>query len=222
MGLSDRDYMGERRSTEQMWGRSQPVKTRQSILWMVLTWVSILFLLYKSFLWWESREKPVKALEPSIQLAAPEANPVDGKLIYRPPIPQPSQQHSMDRAAPAHSGSRSVTKCLVNGQVTFTDKPCPNGSTVSTVTVNTANVGTVVPQTPKTASPQVQHQSVVTNFPPTVPVDTSTLNNAECANLEEQIKRIDDQARRPQSAQTQDYLSALRKKVRSRQYQLRC
>jgi len=38
MGLSDRDYMHERRPKEKMWERSQQVSTLQSNLWMILTW----------------------------------------------------------------------------------------------------------------------------------------------------------------------------------------
>lgn len=222
MGLSDRDYMHERRPKEQMWERSQQVSTLQSNLWTILTWVSILFLLYKSFLWWESSRGPVKAINPSIGVAVPETDPIERKRIYRPPTPQLGQQDSANRSAPVHSGDRTVTKCMVNGQVTFTDSDCPTGSKVSSVTVNTAYVGTVAPQMPITASPQVQYQSVATNLPTAGTVGKSSTRNAECGYLDEQIKLIDSLARQPQSAQTQDNLSAQRKRFRSRQYELHC
>jgi hypothetical protein len=96
-----------------------------------------------------------------------------------------------------HDGDRTVTKCVVNGRVIFTDSDCPTGSKVSSVTVNTANVGTVVPQMPVTVSPRVQYQSIVTNFPPLVTAGTASARNAECGYLGEQIKLIDSLARQP-------------------------
>ncbi|MES2877303.1 MAG: hypothetical protein V4713_02685 [Pseudomonadota bacterium] len=222
MGLSDRDYMHERRPKEQMWERSQQVSTLQSNLWMILTWISILFLLYKSFLWWESSKKPVAAINPSIGVAVTETVPVESKRIYRHPTPQQGQQNSANRSAPVDFDNRTVTKCMVNGQVIFTDSDCPTGSKVSSVTINTAYVGTVAPQMPEIASPQVQDQSVTTNFPTEGTVGKASTRNAECSYLDEQIKLIDSLARQPQSAQTQDNLSTQRKRFRSRQYELHC
>jgi hypothetical protein len=40
--------------------------------------------------------------------------------------------------------------------------------------------------------------------------------------LEARIKAIDDQARMPQSAQTQDWLAARRKEHRDEQFRLKC
>ena len=111
---------------------------------------------------------------------------------------------------------------MVNGQVIFTDSDCPTGSKVSSVTVNTAYVGTVVPQMPEIASPQVQDQSATSNSPTEGTAGKTSARNAECGYLDEQIKLIDFLARQPQSALTQDSLSTQRKSFRSRQYELHC
>lgn len=219
MGMSDRDYMRERRPKEQMWERSPQVSKLRSNLWMLLTWVSVLFLLYKSFLWWELTKKPIKAINSSIEVAVPEAAPVVSK---QSPTPQSRQLSSVNRSAQDHSGDRTVTKCMVNSKVLYTDSDCPTGSKESSVTVHTANVGTVAPQMPVTASLPVGYQTVVTNVSSSSSVSTAPTRNIECGYLDEQIKVIDSLARQPQSGQTQDHLSAQRKKFRSRQFELHC
>lgn len=224
MGLSDRDYMNERRPPEvQRW--SQQPSLLRSNLWMILTWVSVLFLLYKSFLWWETQSKPVKAIIPSIEVSVPQPAPVVAKPIYQLPPPQPITQGATASPAQAHSGNRSVTKCMVNGQVIFTDRDCPTGAKETSVTVNTTNMGTVAPQVQQPSPVPVQQRNVVTT------TTTYTTNGAaanvsgragECAYLDIRIKQIDSEARQPLSGQAQDGLTAERTKVRSRQYELHC
>jgi hypothetical protein len=114
---------------------------------------------------------------------------------------------------------------MVNGQVIFTDRDCPSGAKESSVTVNTANVGTVAPQVQETTPIPGQQRNVVTT------TTTYTTNGAagnasgraaECTYLDIRIKQIDSQARQPLSGQAQDGLTAERTKVRSRQYELHC
>ena len=45
---------------------------------------------------------------------------------------------------------------------------------------------------------------------------------AECAALEAQIANYDSMARQPQSAQTQDWISARKRKARDRQFSIKC
>jgi hypothetical protein len=191
---------------------------------MILTWVSVLYLLYKSFLWWETQRKPVKAIIPSVEVSVPQPAPVEIKQVYQPPS-QPIQQGANTRPAPVHSGDRTVTKCMVNGQVIFTDRDCPNGAKESSVTVNTANVGTVAPRDQETAPEPGQQRNVVTT------TTTYTTNGAaanasgraaECSYLGIRIKQIDSQARQPLSGQAQDGLSAEKARLRSKQYELHC
>jgi hypothetical protein len=226
MGLSDRDYMNERRPPEVKGWARQPSSLR-STLWMILTWVSILFLLYKSFLWWEGQKKPVNAINPNIEVTVPRVAPVESRQVTLPPTPVATQQGLATRQAPVHSGDRTVTKCMVNGQVIFTDRDCPTGAKESSVTVNTANVGTVASLVPDTPPPQVQHRNVVTTTTTYSTNGMAGIANAnartgECAYLEIRIKQIDAQSRQPLSGQAQDTLTAERTKVRSRQYELHC
>jgi hypothetical protein len=192
---------------------------------MILTWVSVLFLLYKSFHWWETNKKPVRPLNPSIEVAVPRPAPVVAKPIYQPPPSQPIQQGATTSPALVHSDNRTVTKCLVNGQVIFTDRDCPSGAKESSVTVNTANVGTVAPQVQQTAPVPIQQRNVVTTTT-TYTTNAAAANASgragECTYLDIRIKQIDSLARQPQSGQAQDGLSAERTKHRTRQYELHC
>jgi hypothetical protein len=188
---------------------------------MILTWVSILFLLYIAFLWWEIQKKPPKPLIPSVEIAAPIALPTESDRATPPTRSQPVQQ-SAGTAPVTRSDYRTVTKCMVNGQVIFTDRDCPTGSKSSSVTVNTANVGTVAPQAVEPATTPRRKQSVVSNISSEGAVGNPSTRNAECGYLDEQIKLIDALARQPQSGQSQDALSSQRKRFRSRQYELHC
>jgi hypothetical protein len=224
MGLADRDYMNERRPEVQRWERPSRETSLRSTLWIILTWVSVLFLLYKSFLWWGPQKTAVIAIHPSIEVTVPQAAVVEQRQIILPPTPQPVQLGSDARLAPVHPGDRIVTKCVVNGKVIFMDRDCPTGAMESSVTVNTANVGTVVPHT-IAPPPQVQHRNVVTTTTTYSTNDVTSkaaTRDAECTSLDIRIKQIDSQARQPQSGQTQDALSAERARHRSRQYELHC
>jgi hypothetical protein len=192
---------------------------------MILTWVSVLFLLYKSFLWWETHKKPVQAIIPSVEVSARRPAPVVAKPIYQPPKPLPIQHGASTSPATSHVGNRTVTKCMVNGQVIFTDRDCPSGAKESSVTVNTANLGTVAPRVQETAPVPGQQRNVVTT------TTTYTTNGAaanasgraaECTYMDFRIKQIDSQARQPLSGQAQDGLSAEKARLRSKQYELHC
>jgi hypothetical protein len=226
MGLSERDYMNERRAPEvKGWEKpsSEELSTR-SILWTVLIWVSVLFVVYKSFLWWDSQGKPLPPFSPGIAVDVHRTAPVEGGQVIAPQVPLATQQSSLGtRLTPAHSGERTVKKCLVNGQTAFTDRECPSGAKESSLTVNTANLGTVVPRV--SPVPPAQSRNTVTTtttYSTNAVAGNVSSNSGECGYLEMQIKQIDALSRQPQSGQSQDALSAQRKKVRSRQYELHC
>jgi hypothetical protein len=111
---------------------------------------------------------------------------------------------------------------VVDGHISFTDRPCPNGAITSSVTVSTANVGTIAPIAPPEPVMQIRQQVVIAQVPNTQAQSSFATKQVECAYQEMEIKRIDEAARQPQSGQVQDVLSEERKKVRSRQFALHC
>lgn len=228
MGIADRDYIHERKEPTFEKGRTSKGQSRvghksdfRSKTWMILTTLSILFLIYKSFLWWESSSQMNRKSVENVSVVTPE-NPVPTYQSDAPKVIQPRRQSPSAALEQIQPGQRNVTKCIVNGKVMFTDNACPTGATATSVTVHTANVGTVQPSyisppppDAQFAAPSVIQQTTVVNQGPSA-------KEFECPMLTQLIDRIDVLARQPQSAQTQDQLSAERKRLRSRQFALGC
>ncbi len=228
MGIADRDYMHERKEPTFEKGRTPKSLSRaenssglRSKLWMILVWLSILVLLYKSFLWWESSTRMNRKSIANVEVVAP----VDSVPTYQSDAPQVIKRQQQSPSVPSEQfqpDKRSVTKCIVNGKVMFTDNACPTGATASSVTVYTSNVGTVQPSY---ISPPTEDAQIVA-LAPSVVQQTTVVNHGpsakefECPILTQQIERIDRLARQPQSGQAQDQLSAERKRLRSRQFAL--
>lgn len=227
MGIADRDYMHERKEPTFEKGRTFKSlgnkSDLRSKLWMILAWLLILILLYKSFLWWETIGHMNRKSIENVRVATPE----DSVPIYHSDAPQVIKRQRQSPSVASEQfqpDRRSVTKCIVNGKVMFTDNACPSGATASLVTVYTSNVGTVQPS--YTSPPPADAQ--IAALSPSVVQQTTVVNQGpsakefECPFLTQQIERIDRLARQPQSGQFQDQLSAERKRVRSRQYVLGC
>lgn len=62
----DRDYMRERRDADSGNAFRPPEARSDSLLWILLFWVVVLFLLFKAFSWWEQRAHPTRRSAPSL------------------------------------------------------------------------------------------------------------------------------------------------------------
>ncbi len=212
MGLMDRDYMHEK-------GRRRPFgppPDRFSTLSKVLIFVAVLFLLYKVADWKlnqrarptqpsspTSQNEPATAVRPSTQL--PAAIPRQAESAYK-------------YVQPTESGTRTVTKCVVNGKTSYGDGACTQGSVVSRVTTRQDHnlMDAVRPQPAARTETTFTQETVVTHSP------TVDAKKAECVLIDTQIKNLDAMARQPQSGQTQDWITAERKKLRDRQFRIPC
>lgn len=222
MSFSDREYMTRREPSVFSPKRRPADRSLHSTLWMVLIWLSALYVLYKVFLWWDVQQRPSRLTMPNAEVIAPVAgsgHTISNKL---PPKTYAPQAPSQLEPAPSTNDTRTVRKCLSQGSVTFTDKTCPDGSVTSHITVNTANVGTVAPEATQAPREQFASPTVAETPPATATKSTAMSNQAACHSLEMAIQHIDSMARQPQSAQVQDALSAKRKKARSKQFALHC
>lgn len=222
MGLSDRDYMHERKPSFSEGKKSRKNTALRSTLSMILTWIFILFLLYKSFLWWDSKQQTRKEINPSLEITTPASTTIGIAPRYIPPETGRRQEDYPSRTDQPSTNKQSITKCVINGQVSFTDGVCPNGATTSNVTVNTSNVGTVPATKFVPTSLPVQIYQAPTLQPIAEIQNARSTNEAECNFLRQQIDYFDALARQPQSGQAQDNISAERKKLRSRQFALGC
>lgn len=216
MSLSDREYMYRREPSA-----VKAHVSRASTLQIACIWISVLFLAFKAFQWWDWKKHklPVPANTPQVL-------PQSKVLTPQPPEQARAFHSSPNQAAGSLAqpkpNTHTVTKCVANGQVTFTDKECANGAKTSSVTVNTANVGTVAPAMTTSTEVHVTNNVVINQVAPEQRVNTVALRQAECDVLDAEIKQIDATSRQPQTAQTQDWLSERKKNARSRQFALKC
>ncbi|WP_180128239.1 hypothetical protein [Rhodoferax sp. BLA1] len=217
MGLPDREDVRERPISMFANPRSDGDSAWRTMLWLVLACVVVLFLLYKSFLWWEARPKtavgsPATEVITRHGMGSTDTTHADRADAANPP----------GASQPMDNNTHTVTKCVVSGKVIFTDGECPSGSHKSSVKVNTANVGTVAPRMPAYTPATAQPQLVEVQTPSPGTTNHLPTRNAECTYLDEQIKQIDALARQALSASSQDRLRQERQRVRSRQFELHC
>lgn len=218
MGLPDREDVRERPISMFANPRSDADSAWRAMLWVVLACVVVLFLLYKSFLWWEVRPKTAVGSPATEVITRPGMGSAEATHAGRADAANPPSA-----SQPLDNNTHTVTKCVVSGKVIFTDGECPSGSHKSSVTVNTAKVGTVAPRMPAyAAAAPPEHQLVEVQTPSAGTTNHLPTRNAECTYLDEQIKQIDALARQALSAPSQDRLRQERQRVRSRQFELHC
>jgi len=213
MGLMDRDYMHEKRHQRPF--SPPPERFDLGTLGMALAFVVALFFLYKVADWklnHRAAQRASQALAESALQIAP--RPAQAPTQALPT--QPADQNTPNATA----GISKVTKCVVNGRISYGDGSCPQGSVSSQITTR-ANHNLIAAVRPEALSqieaPAIQH---------IVEVQTSSFNVAakksECQSLNAKIEHWDAMARQPQGAQTQDWIRDQRKKARDRQFLIRC
>lgn len=212
MGLMDRDYMHEKRSGTPL--RPPPEKSIIGWLVTVLIFIAVMYAGFKGAHWLDDRAR----LKPKPVNAAP--SPAPEKPAQAPPVLPSLPRVQSEAAAPQSRAESIVTKCVLQGKVSYTDGTCPAGATTSKV-VTRADENRIAAVTVPVAvqSPVVE--------PPPVTAQVSAGPSyaqlkAECAALDERIKHLDGLARQPQPGQMQDWISGQRKDARDRQFRIRC
>lgn len=217
MGLMDRDYMKDRQRERPF--SPPPERSGMSTFGIAFIFIAALFGLYKAADWKLNQ----RAYEPAAKKAAAAAIETKGPTNVRsqttdqPHPPLPNYQNAPD----AQPGSRTVTKCVVNGKTSYSDGDCATGAIASQV-VTKANHNLMdavrMPVVTQAIEPVSQSSVVVQGNQGS---DYAAMK-AECAALDEHIKYLDAMARQPQGAQTQDWIRDERKKARDRQSRIPC
>lgn len=227
MGLADRDYMrdrardGERRSARIFKNSTESSAT--SILWMVLTWMSIFFLLFKAFSWWEAnRTVPARhtVIEQRRNPPAAESNATS----VRTPQPSSLRPGSPASFEPYQEATEdfSVAKCVGRTGTSYSDGPCPAGTAATRVAAGTqTNISDGL--TRRTTREQSQSPVVVTTSAdlPLPSIEPSNLL-AQCKSLTEELNRFDVIARQPLSGAMQDWIRDQQRALQSRKFALKC
>ncbi len=125
------------------------------------------------------------------------------------------------------TSSSGISKCLQNGQTTYSNDGCPVGAKHQQVVLyDTAGIED---------KSKEQLAIILANSRPTVRAEPLVIQHVthrntassadkkwECEQLKKQIAGVDAQARQPQSASSQDRLRAQKKELRDRYARLRC
>ncbi len=155
--------------------------------------------------------------------AAPAATvtaPAPSAARTAPPATTPQRAPARAPVArPSRGPETVVTRCESGGRTTFTDGDYAPGAHASELRVRRdLNLADGAPHLPRA---RLSRAPAVAQAPQQR--SASTLDrDVECRDLAQRIQGLDAQARQPQSARMQDWISARRHEARSRQFALRC
>ncbi len=213
MGLIDREYMHERSAFAPT---AEPSAIRTLIT--VLLLVASLFALYRFLESYQNKQADNPRLRPS-QMVQPHAFP---------PVELPHGGHRSELSTfenlPEHrSNNRIVTKCTINGKISYGDGPCARGAEAKQViTRNDHNIMAPIrvarriePDVTLDAAPAMAMQN-------SSETSIHTSGTLRCQSLELEIKRLDSMSRQPQNGQTMDWINNERKMVRDEQFRIPC
>lgn len=171
----------------------------------ILIVIAIVYLGFRSVHWLENSRSPSKAVE----TVYPKAEQSPSKVTGIPPA----------QSLPVESNV--ITKCVVQGKVSYSDGGCPTGAITSKVATN-ANQNLMAAVKVPIAAQATNPEQPLPVTVQVIPAQSYAAVKAECAELEAHIKYLDSMARQPQSGQTQDWIREERKKARDRQVRIPC
>ena len=214
MGLIDRDYMRDPDRKKSF--SPPPEKPILGWLLKISVFIVIIYLGFKLATWLDVNRR--SASKQTIEVATPEA-----KRIAEPTsVQQPAQSTIVYPPTQSRSTEQAViTKCVVQGKVSYGDGACPVGAVASgVITKNNHNLVAAV-KMPLPVQAAIQEPPLSMSAQVNPGLDYAAVK-AECVALEERIRYFDSLARQPQSGQTQDWIRGELKKARDRQFGIRC
>ncbi len=204
----DTDFM-KRGNADRPFGPAQ----EQPLLRWIATLLVLLALVYTGYRVWES---------PSDRASPPKTK--QDTSAAGQPLPPPQTSAPPQSATPAAQapGTHIVSKCVVNGKTLYSDGACPQG-TASTQIVTKSDHNLMAGLTPAQMAAADRVQPVAPSMSTLAQPGNAVPDKAsECVFINSEIKRLDAMARQPQSGQMQDWITAERKKLRDRQFRIRC
>lgn len=247
MGLDERDYMRERnrRTLDRaLRGATERPFTRPDdktpLIIMVGTWVSIGFILFKAYSWWEERKAPRPPLSAGMQQrsAAQPALEVPNQPMARMQAETPAARpgppsQSVTYASPPAPEAIEPSRPQTSGTV-YLCRDYGGGSFWASDHCNRHNalidrMVSVPEGIPFAQQVQIAEQRRQVLAAPE-PVRTAAAqarnpaadNKALCQSLDERVIQLDGMARQPQSGATQDWIRQERQKTRDEQFRLHC
>ncbi len=151
---------------------------------------------------------PVPSLAPPAERAPPP--------VAKAPVPAPATTAN-EGPAPAVTG-QSVHKCVVDGQVTYSNQPCPDGATPSSLAADVA--GTDANGVAGSAGDSVP--AVLVARPASLGVGDPGEHGAVCGYLQAEIERLDFEFKQPLPPAVLDHISSQLAGLRTRQGEAKC
>lgn len=218
MGLMDRDYMKD--SSRDRPFRPPPESALAGWLGKLVILVCILYLGFKLADWLDHRAKPApaKALITAVPVVQTTVQPTTQLPTTAPSLPK-TPLHLPMRNVPAESDS--IIKCVINGKTSYGDNTCAAGAMTSKVVIK-QNQNLIAPITVPSVAQAITPAPAPITITRVNPGPDYAALKAECAWLDASIKHLDDLARQPQSGSMQDWIRDERKKMRDRQFRIRC
>jgi len=120
-----------------------------------------------------------------------------------------------------------ISKCLQNGQTSYSNDGCPVGAKHQQVVLyDTAGIEDKSKEQlaaiRATNRPAMRAEGLVIQQVANQNTTSAVEKKRECELLKKQIESVDARARQPQSASSQDRLRAEKKRLRDRYFALRC
>jgi len=190
--------------------------------WIIAIFAVALLILggCKGYQWWAAESSPnATAVEAESTVPAPE--PAASSLALDAPAkpnaaPQPSSAEA-DLRAPAVAGDNIINKCVRDGHVTYTNDPCPEGSTVGTADASAET--TAVDPNGVTGFTGDKAPAVAERAPP---ADGPSQQQAECRYLAAEIARMDYEFQQPLPPPVLDQIATSLKSARDHSTSLKC
>lgn len=138
------------------------------------------------------------------------------------PLPLPVPSHTQIEPL-SKTATPAWIRCQVDDRVVYSDRGCEGGVALRNAQNSQASISTV-PAWEQSAGVGERSQTQVNAHRSTIPATQMARSDPKwaCKSLDEEIKSLDAEARRPLSAHRQDDVRAQRKAARDRQFALRC
>ena len=223
MPTSQRDYLHARRDGEDHVLRFRPAPKQLPLWCMVLCIGVVLFALVGAVQWWQGKQLQSQPLQPTPSSAPAHSAPSSAPQAASGGV-------SLDAPPSAtQSSAGTVTKCVVNGRVSYTDAACPAGAQSVHVKLAPANVMQAVPVSPTLSPPDAvpptpQQPSGIDAAPTPVaqPMPPVVSKDLQCKALSEQVRQLDLITLQPLTPPILDYYRGVRRRLRDQQFALGC
>jgi hypothetical protein len=213
MGLSDRDYMYEKTRVRSF--QHPPGRQGKGFFKIVLVFALLLYALFSLSKWALGHRYSKFRPQTSSPQVALELKSTPQHTFATEPIP------AFDSGASPQHTTRSVTKCVLAGKVSYHDYSCERGA-IATEVATRSDQNLLAAVRPNAIVTPIHLSETAPQAPVATQGSIAPLAPPECKSMDAQIANLDAMARQSQSGQMQDRIKSERKELRDRQFRIHC